>query len=230
MRSNSAGTYSFLAISLFSYLLFGVLGAGCARQETGRVIVQRTIRALQATAESLGYPGPNFRHAIEVLESDGFAAPPTMLGAVVGDATSEGYGWIYDFMWVDIRNEVRGFYFRVEGEQDIEVFPTILNEPQVEGTAWMVQAGPIVTSAREIAKLRGEAKARAILVDPRILEVVNLHAGLVLADGRKSEPIEVLMRRKGPQGWFDLSRRSETEETPRSAQTMPKGASHSQGK
>ncbi|MGQ9915491.1 MAG: hypothetical protein ACUVQQ_14210, partial [Thermogutta sp.] len=143
---------------------------------------------------------PNFGHAIEVLERDGLAAHPVMLAPVIGDYSIEGYGWIYAFMWVDIPGEVRGFYFRQESKPDIDVFPTIYNDPQVEETAWIYQAGPVVTSPEELGKLEGEAKARAIVLERWVLESRRAQVGLILADGRKSEPIPVLFRKKGPQG------------------------------
>lgn len=58
-----------------------------------------------------------------------------MLGAFSGDARVTGHGWIYGFMWVDVRGEVRGFYFRCEGMPDVDVYPLILTVPQEEGTA-----------------------------------------------------------------------------------------------
>lgn len=208
MLSNRNGARSFLLIALVSCLL---LDTSCSGHQSRKTTVRRTIAALRNIAESEA--GVNFRHAIEVLERDGLAAPPVMLSAAMGDLAIEGHGWLYGFMWVDISGEVRGFYFRLEGKPDIDVFPTIYNEPQVEGTAWIWQAGPVVTSPEELAKLEGEAKARAIVLERWFLESRHAQVGLILADGRKSERIPVLFRRKGPEGWFDLTPSTETRGT-----------------
>ena len=200
MRSNSIRTSRLLVAGVLVAL--SLIG-GCARHDASGAIVARTRRALQGIADSGGCLAPAFRQAIQVLEESGPTARAVMLGAAFGDATEVGHGWIYEFMWVDVRGEVRGFYVRADADSDVDVYPVILNEQQVEDTAWLVQAGPVITELEQRSNLDQKLRQRAIVLPRRLLLSKKLLVGLILSDGGKTEPVHAELRRRTPGGWVD---------------------------
>ena len=85
---------------------------------------------------------------------------------------------------------MRGFYLRSDGETDIDLYPVLSKEPQVEGTAWMISGGSVLASTEEISKVPTEFKGSSIIVEPRVLARKKVFLGLILADGHKTVPIE----------------------------------------
>jgi hypothetical protein len=167
-------------------------------------IIQSTISELNAEAKSWdsypsdeahSYLAPAFRKAIPSLEINGPEALPMMLAATFQhgkDSPINVTGWTFVFHWLEIGDVVRGFYLRSEGEPDIYVLPyqLLFKQPQVPGTAWMIAAGPIVQNTMEQSKIPKSDHGLEIFVDAKVLEQKNLLVGLILADGRKTTPVQ----------------------------------------
>jgi hypothetical protein len=186
------------ACLVLSVLVIG----GCRDRDGHSEIIRNTIEELRATAEfydsddsdeTRSYLAPAFRAAIPVLEKDGTRALPTMIAASFyysPNAPASVNGWVYLFSWLDVQNDVRGYYLRSDGESDVEINPEIPKEPQVPGTAWMVGGGPIVHNDNERSEVPGRFKGLEMVVDVRVLKRKRLSVGLILADGRKTTPVQ----------------------------------------
>lgn len=142
--------------------------------------------------EARSYLAPAFRKAITNLEKKGADAIPMMIAAKFEygrDSKINITGWLYRFDWLDIDDNVRGFYLRQEGSRDIYVYLPLLKGPQDPTTAWMVAAGPVVHNTTEQSKVSESAHGSEIFVDAQVLEKKKLLIGLMLADGRKTAPV-----------------------------------------
>jgi hypothetical protein len=176
---------------------------GCTGHDRSSAIIQRTIDELRANAESWdtynteearSYLAPAFRRAIPLLEKDGTDALPLMLTAAFrrrhfDRPENNVTEWSYVFCWLDMNDEVRGFYLRSKGQPDVDLHPALFKEPQVEGTAWMMDGGPIAVNEDERSRVPTPLRGRSIVLDARVLEREDLLVGLILADGRKTAPV-----------------------------------------
>ena len=139
------------------------------------------------------YLAPAYRDAASLIEAKGVGAFPLMLTGQFAYGLNIPHnisGWTYCFTWVDIDGSVKGFYLRSEGEPDIDLFPELINEPQIPGTGWMIVAGPVLASDKERSKVPEAQATRAIVVPPRVFKRKKLLIGLILAEGQKSAPSE----------------------------------------
>jgi hypothetical protein len=140
---------------------------------------------------------PAFRGVIPLLEKDGTDALPILLTATFGhglDVPTNVTGWSYLFCWLEVDDDVRGFYLRSEGEPDIDMYPALSKEPQVPDTAWIIGGGPVLLNEKERSRVPAELKRSVIVLDARVLARKRVLVGLILADGHKGAPIEAYIR------------------------------------
>ncbi len=198
-------------VSLYTSILLCILFlGGCSKQDRSDPTIARTIKVLRDQAENLdsseydhsrSYLAPALRGAIPVLESKGAGALPFLLTATFSRGLNVPHnvsGWTYCFCWLEVGDTVRGFYVRTEAEPDLDLYPTLNKEPQVPDTAWMILAGPVVLGEKERTTVPAPLAPRAIALDARVLAGKKLMAGLILADGRKTAPIEAYFRDEVP--------------------------------
>jgi hypothetical protein len=210
MRSNDKQNHRF-ALTIF-LLLWALWNNGCGTHDGRSVAIQRTINELQANATSLdsydsdegrSYTAPAFRRAISLLKTDGAHALPRMLTATFSqgyyDSRTKVIGSCYAFSWLQLEDDVRGFYLRSEREPDHDVYPFFSKKPQVPNTAWMVTGGPVLVNKEELAKVSASLKEAVVILDARVLAQKKVVVGLILVNGRKTEPVPAYFR-PGPPG------------------------------
>ncbi len=210
MHSNSPSKQSCRAPFELLLLLCVLYTGGCSRNDGHSAMIEYTLSVLRANAESWEssdysehshtYLAPAFRRAIPLLETNGVDSLPMMLTATFSrglDVENHVTGCVYMFSWLDAGGQVRGFYLRSEGEPDTDINPALSREAQVEGTAWMLDGGPVLGAAEEISKVPEQEKGSSIVVDPRILAREKLLVGLRLADGQKTAPVEAYFQQMG---------------------------------
>jgi hypothetical protein len=159
----------------------------------------------ESDEHSRTYLAPAFRGAIPLLEKNGADALPILLTATFGhgfDVPTNIAGWSYVFCWLETGGQVRGFYLRSEGEPDVDLYPALFRGPQVTGTAWFMDGGPVLLSEKERSRVPAQLKGSVIVVDARVLARKKVLVGLILADGRKAPPIEAYIR-EGDKRWFN---------------------------
>ncbi len=198
------------------FLLLCVLSmGGCWKHDSRSATIERTVSELRATAESWDsyhaehldsneydgcaglYLAPAYRRASRLLEKDGADALPIPLIATFAhgfDVSANVTGWAYMFEWLDLDDEVRGFYLRSEGEPDVDLYPALSKEPQVPNTAQAIAGGPVLLSEKERSKVPAQWKGSEIVLDARVLARKKVLVGLILTDGRKTAPIEAYIR------------------------------------
>ena len=71
---------------------------------------------------------PAYRKAIPLLEKDGASALPIMLSAIISSGVlrcerKNNWALRYGFSWLELNDDVRGFYLQSEGKPDLEVYP-----------------------------------------------------------------------------------------------------------
>ena len=140
----------------------------------------------------------HFAGAIPILEKDGADALPMMLTAKFGqgyyDASANIKGLCYVFNWLELKDEVRGFYLRSEGEPDIDLYPAFCREPQVPDTAWMSTEGRVLHNEKERSMVPASYKGTDIIVSARVLERKEVLVGLILTDSRKTVPVRAYVQ------------------------------------
>ena len=181
---------------------------GCGTHDDHKATIQRTISELREKAdfweamdsdEARSYLAPAYRRAVPLLEEDGASALPMLLSATFFqgyyDASTKKTGPCYGFSWLELNDEVRGFYLRSEGKPDLEVCPAFSKEPAVPGTACMVTGGAVVANEKE----KENMIETTIIVDAEFLAQKKVLVGLILANGQKTAPVPAYFR-PGPPG------------------------------
>ena len=189
-------------IPRIAVILVGILPLiSSCRRDPNDAKLARTLIALRDLTTNCGsmqeHEVQAYRSAIPPLEKNGAGALPMMLTATIAhglDVPQNVTGWNYGFEWLDLGGSVKGFYFRSEGRPDVDTYPALNKKPQVRDTAWMVQSAPILLSEKQRSLVRESDAEFVVLLDAGLLAQKTLQAGLILADGRKSVPVDVFIK------------------------------------
>ena len=154
-----------------------------------------TADAWESSAElpSRTYLAPAFRKGLRELEEKGSAAVPMMLTAQFTKGLKVAHnitGWTYFFSFLDADRTVKGFYLRFEGSPDVDFRPGTVGFYDLPKNAWVTLPGPVLRNERERALVPQSLADRVLVIEEAKLRQKKLLVGLILADGRKSAPVE----------------------------------------